>query len=110
MGVVGGPGEIEIGRAIAGASSRIKDLTGQTDYAELAALGARAALAVGNDTGPTHLIASTGASTLVLFSAESDPSLCAPRGRNVEVLSEPRLSELSVDRVEKALEALCGAA
>ncbi len=66
VGVVGGPGEVEIGRAIAAASPRVTDLTGRTDYAELAALGAGAALAIGNDTGPTHLIASTGASTLVL--------------------------------------------
>ena len=42
---------------------------------------ARAALAVGNDTGPAHLIAAAGAPTLVLFSGDSDPALCAPRGR-----------------------------
>jgi ADP-heptose:LPS heptosyltransferase len=65
---------------------------------------------VGNDTGPSHLIAATNAPTLVLFSAESDPALCAPRGRAVEVLQETRLADLSVDRVENAARSLLGAA
>ncbi len=44
-------------------------------------LGAKAALAVGNDTGPLHLAAAGGAPTIVLFSKASDPALSAPRGR-----------------------------
>jgi hypothetical protein len=35
----------------------------------------------------------------VLFSSESDPALCAPRGETVEVLRENRLSDLTVDAV-----------
>ena len=62
------------------------DLTGRTDFAQVAALGAKAALAVGNDTGPTHLVAAAGAPTLALFSGESDPALCGPRGARVQVL------------------------
>ena len=44
-------------------------------------LGAKAALAVGNDTGPLHLAAAAGAPTVVLFSSASDPALSAPRGK-----------------------------
>lgn len=103
VGVVGGPDEAETGRAATAGTGAI-DLTGRTDFADLAALGARAALAVGNDTGPTHLIAATGAPTIVLFSGESDPALCAPRGRHVEVLREGSLHDLSVERVEMTAE------
>ena len=110
VAVIGGKAEAEIGRTIAAIAPAAADLTGRTDYAQIAGLGARATLAVGNDTGPTHLIAATGAPTLVLFSAESDPALCAPRGRRVQVLSEARLAELEPDRVDDALKALVSGA
>ena len=99
VAVLGGPAEAGIGAAIAIAASGTRDLTGATDYAQIAGLAARAALAVGNDTGPTHLVAAAGAPTLVLFSADSDPALCAPRGRRVEVVQEARLSELALETV-----------
>jgi ADP-heptose:LPS heptosyltransferase len=97
--VVGGPAETEDGAAIALAEPAALDLTGKTGFAELAALGAGAALAVGNDTGPAHLIAAVGAPTLVLFSEESDPALCAPRGRAVSVLRRARLADLDAEAV-----------
>ncbi len=106
VAVIGGPAEAELGRTITALAPEAVDLTARTDYAQIAGLGARAALAVGNDTGPTHLVAAAGAPTLVLFSAESDPALCAPRGRRVELLMQPRLAELEVERVEKALQSL----
>ena len=103
VGVVGGAGEAGLAREILTRAPGARDLTGRTDYATLAALGARARLAVGNDTGPTHLIAACGTATLVLFSGESDPALCAPRGRSVQLLTAPRLDELALERVERAL-------
>ena len=107
--VVGGPAEAEIGREIAAAAPGAADLTGATDYAQIAGLGARAALAVGNDTGPTHLVAAAGAPTLVLFSADSDPALCAPRGRRVEIVQVARLADLpSPPVLEKVLQLLAG--
>jgi ADP-heptose:LPS heptosyltransferase len=99
VGVTGGQAEADIARAILRVAPGALDLTGRTDFAELAALGARAALAVGNDTGPTHLIAAAGAPTLALFSGESDPALCGPRGVQVQVLREERLADLSLDKV-----------
>ena len=107
VGVIGGPGEAEIGRALAEAAPGVRDLTGRTDYAQIAGLGARAALAVGNDTGPSHLIAAAGAPTLVLFSADSDPALCAPRGRRVDIVQVKGLADLALEPVlEKASELL----
>jgi ADP-heptose:LPS heptosyltransferase len=92
--VVGGPQESALAMAIQ-RKVQARDLTGRTDFAQIAALGARATLAVGNDTGPIHLIAAAGAPTLVLFSAASDPALCGPRG-HVAVLQAQDLSELPV--------------
>jgi ADP-heptose:LPS heptosyltransferase len=91
--IIGGETERDLGREIARHPQGIKDLTGQTDFGEIARLGARAHLAVGNDTGPLHLIAAAGAPTLALFSSESDPDLCAPRGR-VSILRESTLKDL----------------
>ena len=102
--VLGGPAEAELARAIPAAA----DLTGRTDFAQIAALGARAALAVGNDTGPTHLVAAAGAPTLTLFSHDSDPALCAPRGRRWAVLRRNPLAELSVEEVLEAADTLLG--
>ncbi|HEX4179695.1 MAG TPA: glycosyltransferase family 9 protein [Caulobacteraceae bacterium] len=102
--IIGGPQESALARAIQ-RGVQARDLTGRTDFAQLAALGAGAALAVGNDTGPLHLIAAARAPTLALFSSDSDPALCAPRGR-VAVLRRPSLDQLSVAEVDAAALAL----
>lgn len=78
------------------------DLTGRTGLADLVGLGRAAAVAVGNDTGPMHLLAAAGCRCAVLFSAESDPARCAPRGA-VTVLRRPDLADLPVAEVAAAL-------
>lgn len=103
--VVGGAQEAELANIIRRKAARALNLTGQTDLPRVAALGARAALIVGNDTGPLHLAAATGAPTIVLFSAASDPDLSAPRG-HVVVLRSPDLAEMPVSQVLQAAEAL----
>ncbi|HEX5775697.1 MAG TPA: glycosyltransferase family 9 protein, partial [Caulobacteraceae bacterium] len=90
---------------IARTAGRVRDLTGQTDFADIATLGAHASLVIGNDTGPLHLAAAAGARTLALFSDASDPALCAPRGR-VRVLHSPDLGDLPVSAVLEAAEAM----
>jgi ADP-heptose:LPS heptosyltransferase len=96
--IIGGPQEAALAHAIQRTVPRARDLTGRTDFARIAVLGARAALAVGNDTGPLHLAAASGAPTVVLFSGASDPALSAPRGK-VAVIQTPKLSELPVAKV-----------
>ena len=103
--VIGGPQESALARAIQKAGSGVRDLTGRTDFAQIAVLGARAALAVGNDTGPLHLITAAGAPTVALFSSASDPALCGPRG-HVTVLQAPNLADLPVAEVANAAMAL----
>jgi ADP-heptose:LPS heptosyltransferase len=82
------------------------DLVDKTDFLEIATLGRGAAFAVGNDTGPMHLLAAAGAPSLVLFSHESDPARCAPRGRRVETLCVPDLADLSVEAVLTGIDRL----
>ncbi len=83
-----------------------RDLTGRTGMADIAGLARRAALAVGNDTGPMHLITALGCPAVVLFSADSDPALTCPRGPGGTwpiVLRVPDLADLTVERVAAAL-------
>lgn len=80
-----------------------RDLTAETSFAEIVALARDAAGAVGNDTGPMHIIATAGCPTVALYSFASDPSLCAQKGPDVTILRRDLLTELSVDEVEAAL-------
>jgi ADP-heptose:LPS heptosyltransferase len=75
------------------------DLVGHTDLLDLAALTCYARLTVGNDTGVCHLAAASGGPVVVLFSAASEPALCAPSGNLVRVLAMPDLNDLEVDAV-----------
>jgi len=78
---------------IIAACPQARSLAGQTGFLDILGLGRQAWLAVGNDTGPMHLAAAAGAPSLVLFSADSNPDLCAPRGR-VEILRQSDLADL----------------
>jgi ADP-heptose:LPS heptosyltransferase len=91
---------------IARACPEARDLCGETGLVEIAALARAAALAVGNDTGPMHLIAAAGCPSLVLYSAESDPARTAPRGPKVAILREDSLENLELARVLAALESI----
>ena len=103
VAVIGGRAEASAAAEICRLAPSVMDLTGRTDLAQVAALSARAAVVIGNDTGPTHLAAASGAPTIVLFSEDSDPSLCAPRGRRVAVLQKTRLADLEVQTVVEAV-------
>ncbi len=101
--VLGGAQEAALGAAIAQRCAAARDLTGKTGLGEIVALGRRALHAVGNDTGPMHLIVAAGAPATVLYSAESDPALTAPRGAHVIVLRRADLAELAVEEVAATL-------
>lgn len=94
--------ERDLGAAIANGTGAI-DLTGKTSFGDLADLGRVAEFAVGNDTGPMHLLTVAGCAGLVLFSRDSDPARCAPRGRDVRVLCRADLAELTLTEVLSAL-------
>ncbi len=97
--VLGASDEKPLASAIKAVAPETIDLTGQTTIADLFALARDATVAVGNDTGPMHAAAQIGCAAVVLFSAESDPALCAPRGRGVVILRSPDLTDLDLDDV-----------
>lgn len=100
--VIGGPAEAPLAAAIVAAAPGTRDLTGQTSFADIAALARHAAFCIGNDTGPTHLIAAAGCPTLALFGEDSDPALCAPRGPRATFLRHLPLSALEPAEVAAA--------
>lgn len=77
-------------------------LLDHTDILDIPAIARAAWAALGNDTGPMHLAAAAGCRSVVLFSGDSDPDLCAPRGR-VAILRKPDLADLAVDEVWNAV-------
>jgi ADP-heptose:LPS heptosyltransferase len=101
--VVGTAEERELGRFIAVRCTDACDTTGRTSLLELFALAYGASGAVGNDSGPMHMAAVGGVPSVVLFSSESNPTLCAPRGPRVTVLRRNELTGLAVAEVAAAL-------
>lgn len=102
--LIGGADELDLLGAIAAAVPSAVNLAGRTDLLQLAELSRRAECAVGNDTGPMHLIAAAGCKAVVLYSHESDPALCAQRGAKVRILRRPNLDALKVATVVAALD------
>lgn len=68
------------------AAGRAVNLAGALSLDQVAALAGRAAVYVGNDSGPTHLAEAAGARVVALF-GPSDPLQYGPRGRNAVALS-----------------------
>ncbi|MBT7777905.1 MAG: glycosyltransferase family 9 protein, partial [Rhodospirillales bacterium] len=101
--LLGTDAEKDILDEITTACPEAKNLCGMTDIAEIAVLGRDAIATVGNDTGPMHVLAISGAPSVVLYSYESDPVLCAQRGPAVKIIRRKSLSEVSVDDVLYAL-------
>jgi len=100
--IIGGAAETAEAAAIQAAVPGAISFAGKTSLEDLAGLAARAAYAVGGDTGPVHLAAVMGCRVIALFSRFSDPALAAPVGR-VILLEAASLADLPVERVVAAL-------
>lgn len=118
--VVGTDEEAGACARVAAASPKVVNLCEDSPILEVMALARGAAAAVGNDTGPMHLIAAMGCPCVSLYSRASDPDRTRPRGPfegpgaavpppgvaadTVTVLREADLADLSLDRVRAALD------
>ena len=95
---VWGPGEEILGRSLQGAGAVP---VGDVSLPVLSALAARASVFVGNDTGPSHIAAASGARTVVIF-GPTDERRYGPFGTRAdgspvgEAVSEPVLTGNSV--------------
>ena len=76
--LLGGPGEVALGREIAAGGGAALDLTGQTPNPRLlASVLARCAVVVGGDSGPTHLAVAVGTPVVGLYGV-TDPARTGP--------------------------------
>ncbi|HEY3695883.1 glycosyltransferase family 9 protein [Phenylobacterium sp.] len=107
-----GAEEEALARAIQTVEPAAVSLVGRTGFADIASLARGAQLALGNDTGPMQVAAAAGAPSLVLFSADSDPAMSAPRpsrdGQVVETLQVRDLQALPPAAIVERLRAALG--
>ncbi len=117
IAILGGPGDQERSMAtpVLTALPQALDLVGKLDLPEVAAVLARAAMFIGNDSGLMHLAAAAGAPTLGLFgptpSDEYGPA--GPKAQAVLADGPPGqgvMEDLPIARVLEAAEALLGQA
>ncbi len=99
--VIGRLEDAKLARAIQRYDPSARDLTGRTDYAQIAVLAARAAIAVGNETSALHLAIAAGAPTIAFYPASIDLTRDGPRG-HVAVMQAEDLSQIKVDQVARA--------
>ena len=97
--IIGTAIEKDVTERITKLCPEVLDLSGKTSLYDIATLARGAAMAIGNDTGPTHLIALVGCPTIALFcTAESTVS---PAGKSVQVLEANDLNEVPISLVYK---------
>ena len=83
-------------------NSSVINLCSKLDLFELAILGKKSKIVIGNDTGPMHLMAQLDCLTLSLFTKYSDPILCGPQGKNVKILNVDNY-DLTTKSIEKII-------
>lgn len=89
--------------AIRAAAPAVISLAGKTDIGQLAEVARRSLGVVGNDTGPIHIAAITGAPTLALMSGKSDPIRMTPHGPDVGFLQKENLADLTPEEVAQSI-------
>jgi len=104
--VVGADADRDAIEDIKSDAPNVIDLCGKTTLFELAGIARKSLGCVGNDTGPTHISASVGATTLALFCGRSNTKWSAPPGDNSLVLQKENLGDLDVHDVFRAFAAL----
>jgi len=101
--IIGTEAESDIAQEICRLHPRAQNLMGRTNLFDIATLARNAAGAIGNDTGPMHLIAATGCPVNVLFSKHSDPTHHAPTGAAVTVIQSDDLETLKAEDILQRL-------
>jgi ADP-heptose:LPS heptosyltransferase len=94
VALIGGPDEMDLLQNLSTKTGAI-NLGGRTSINALIDLLPRAKYVIGNDTGPMHLAAASGAKGVVLFGSGSNPDLCAPRAKNIHILHQSTIGAIS---------------
>jgi ADP-heptose:LPS heptosyltransferase len=97
-----GPDEAGLGAGYAGTVLRVGPRP--LDLFELAGVLDRAALVIGNDSGPTHLAALLDRPGLALFGAKhANAHITGMDRRRLRVIEAPRVADIAIDSVLAAL-------
>ncbi|MBU6236134.1 MAG: glycosyltransferase family 9 protein [Alphaproteobacteria bacterium] len=102
--LLGTKDEADVTAAIKTACPVALDLTGRTTLMQIAVLARGAVCAIGNDTGPIHMIAPTGCKTLGLYPAFSNPQRHGPLGAHVRTIQQKTMADISTGQVFIELE------
>jgi len=97
--VIGTVADADAAETICHISPKTISLIGKTSLLDIVLLAREASAAVGNDTGPMHIIAATGCPVWVLFSRKTNPVRHAPKGDAVHIIRKDNLNDLGVDEV-----------
>ena len=97
--IIGALAESELCHFLAESVPEAVNLNGKTDLLSLVSLARFCRLAIGNDTGPMHMIAASGRPVLVLTTSDIIRHKTAPRGRLVHHATAATLGQISVDTV-----------
>lgn len=98
--LLGSEAEKDITDEIAGFCPQAINLCGKTSLYDIAALARSALCAIGNDTGPMHVIGPTGCQTIVLFTDHSSPQHHAPLGDSVQAIFQ---KEITPEKIMNAI-------
>jgi len=104
--LIGGPAEKELAAAIAARTAGILNLAGETSFFDIATIARGASIAVGNDTGPMHMVSLAGVPSLWLFSGSSNPLQSAPKGEHIYIMREHNIGDISVTAVIQAFKGI----
>ena len=102
--LIGGPDDISECNLISSMDKKIINLCNKTELKTLPNIFKNARLIVGNDTGTSHLVATTKTPMIEMF-GPTDPNKCKPLSTNIVAIRAPNLSmkNISVDYVFKEL-------
>lgn len=104
--IIGGKDEESLSADFETIETPLLNLIGKTNFFQIADLAKDAIFAIGNDTGPMHLIAVLNCPSLVLFSNDSNPDYCRPRGKKVDIIKTDSLKNLNIETVINSLKGL----
>ena len=97
--ILGSSAESDLASNIIKLAPEALDFTGETNLLDIGAMAKSAKFAIGNDTGPMHIASAVNCPSVVLFSNESDPELCAPKGQKTTIIASKSLVDLNVNDV-----------
>jgi ADP-heptose:LPS heptosyltransferase len=107
VAIIGGEGDLGYTNQIlqkAEDLSKIINLCGKTNISHIATLAKFSKLAIGLDTGPSHIVSYSGSKTIFLASTdETNIVKSLPEIDNVKIISAKKMSNISTEIVVKAI-------